>query len=464
MSLPEYELDHVVGGTASVVTGSGFTVTEQASSWLVQVTAIADSQISAWEMRAGSTWVTGSLVGTAADGAFSVQKDSYPSGGTFLVRPSLVVGGYADLTLTVTVTPARAVASVTGLAWRIAEPDLVWTWDAVAGADRYRVTWSVLGVASEMTVTSPTVSVAIPRGPSMMRVRAVDASGQESAPVEEELTAAVGSYAYNEVVRIALPISSGRAVNLCTPSGTQIRRPSVLGTTPALPISGENDCDLYSFVEDLAALGPVSGYASTPASWFKDGWWKNRAGWFESGQCDLGAAYSGYVNFSLTQSLVNYGLGAVSDYASTHTQYLSEFTAEQLMDARAFVVVQILVSADAVTWREVVNGQWVSGIRYAKVFVQVGEASPLTEILVTAGSMWLDVPDIAEGGTTANVGTAYVNVPLAKKYSVIKSVLATARGTAKAEVGTPYASGSVWYVPVKVSAGTATVDWFVKGY
>lgn len=463
MSLPEYELDHVVGDTADVAAGSGYTVTEQSASWLIQVTAVADSQVSAWELRSGLTWYSGSTVGTAADGAFSVSKASYPSGGTFLIRPALAAGGYADLTLTVTIT-VTGPAAVTGLSWRVAEPDLVWIWTASPTAVKYRVTWSVLGVASEQVVTSPTITVAIPRGPSVMRVRAVDADGVESAPVDEELTAAVGSYSYNEVIRIALPISSGRAVNLCTPSGTQIRRPSVLGTTPMLPISGENDCDLYSFVEDLAALGPVSGYASTPASWFKEGWWKNRAGWFESGQCDLGAAYSGYINFSLTQSLTNYGLGTVGDYASTHAAHLAEFTPSQLMDARAFVVTQILVSSDAATWKEVLNGQWVSGIRYVKLFVQVGEASPLTEVLVTAGAIWLDVPDITESGTAANVGTSYMNVQLAKRYTAIKSVIATARGTAKAEVGTPYASSGTWFVPVKVNTGTATVDWFVKGY
>lgn len=458
--LPEYELEHVVGGIASVESGSGYTVTEQSASWLIQVTAVADQQVSAWEIRAGSDWDASTTMATSTDRSFGVSKSAYTSGGTFLIRPILAAGGYSDLTLTV-VLVVNVPAPVTGVSWRVAEPDLVWTWTKSATAERYRVTWTVYGVASEQIVTTPSVTVAIPRGHASIRIRAIDAEGLESEPVDEELAAGGFSYSYNEVVRISLPISSGRGLNLCVPSGTQIRRASIIGTTPALPIAADNDCDLYSFVGNFDGKGAISGYASTPLSWFKQDWWLNRAGWFESGTLDLGAIYSGYMNLSLTTSLTNYGAdGAISNFDHILPEYINDILVSNLIDNHAAVTAQFLVSADGSTWTQAINGQWLASVRYLKLSVTVSEASPLTEILVTAGSVWLDVPDITESGSVADVGTAGTVVNLTKTFRNVKSVIATARGTALASV----ASITNSTITLRVNTGTATVDYFVKGY
>lgn len=458
--LPEYELEHVVGGIEATQAGSGYTVTEQTSAWLIQVTAVADQQVLAWEIRAGADWDTASTMSTATDGAFSVSKSTYPTGGTFLIRPALAAGGYSDLTLTV-VLVVNVPAPITGLSWRVAEPDLIWTWTASPTAVKYRVTWIAAGVASEQVVTSPTITVAIPRWTSSIRVRAINAEGLESEPVDEELAAGGFSYSYNEVVRISLPIASGRGLNLCVPSGTQIRRASIIGTTPALPIANDNDCDLYSFVNNFDSKGAISGYASTPLGWFKQDWWLNKAGWFESGTLDLGAVYSGYLNLSLTTTLTNYGAdGAISNFDHVLPEYINNILVSNLIDNHAAVTAQFMVSADGTTWAQAINGQWLASVRYLKLSVTVSEASPLTEVLVTAGSVWLDVPDITESGSVANVGTAGTVVTLSKTFRNVKSVIATARGTALASV----ASITNSTVTLRVNTGTATVDYFVKGY
>lgn len=428
---------------------------------VLRFTRIEDPQIEAWELRQGASFDAGTLVAETTGGDSFELPLATVAGRTFWIAGRYKTGGYTLQKTRFDFTGTQLPAP-TGLSWRVSEPDLVWSWSATAGAAQYLVLWEDSGVTTVRVTTVPEVATPIPRGDAVFRLVAVASNGAMSPFVDEELELQ-GQYALNELVALSLDLDGGRAVNLAIPSASTVRRASVRGIDATAPYAaGWNDGDLFATGDNLAAV-PAAAVADVPAAWFRDGWWREKNGYFESGVYDLGAVLTGRLAVALTKTVTWLGDAPVADWDEVLAQHLADATVTELVDHRAFLSVALQVASDSplsASWRDVGNGDWVTG-RYVRLVIRVEMASPLTEVLVTAGQIVLDVPDLVETGSAAAVTTAGTAVAFVKHFHVVHTVLATARGAPKAQVDAVSAAGCT----LRTDSATPTqVDYFVKGY
>jgi hypothetical protein len=384
------------------------------------------------------------------------------TGLTLWIKGVYAAGGYTAASFRIAFG-ASSMDQIQSLSWRVSEPDLVFSWGAVAGASQYVALFEDGGVSRIKVVATPEVSFGIPKWTgSNFRVFAISSSGGMS-PYSDLAISLTGVYNYNEVVNINLPITSGKYINLAFTAANQVKRVSMLGSNPVAPyFQNINDADLYAFGYNLKDL-PGASIAGVAGSWFRDDFWKEKAGFFESGVLDMGAVFSGKLLLNLTKTISYAGAGPGSAYAHVRGEYMADAYAQEIMDTRAFLSARLLVAADSplsANWVEVQNGDWVTAVRYVKLVIEVAMAGPLTDVTVTAGFITLDVPDITESGSKAGVTSGGAALVFTKSYHTVTCVLASARGAANAYTGGVGPTGCTLYV----DSGSQTVDYFVKGF
>lgn len=417
-----------------------------------------DPQILSYEMREGASFDAGAYVAQTTGNTFTLPVLGN-AGKTYWIRAKYETGysiaGYRiDFSGANMPAPGRPT-------WSIAEPNLVYTWAAAAGAAQYLCLFEVGGVTTIKVVATPGVSFPIPKYAAAIRIVAIGADGTLSPFVDEEISIA-GQYHYNEIVNVALPLTTGQYLNLAFTAANTVKRASLLGNAPVAPYCQNiNDGDLYAFGYNLANLA-ASSVQNISASWFRQGFWREQVGYFESAVVDLGAILTGSLMLNLTKTVTYVGNAPVSGWAHVAAEYLADADTKALIDKKAFLTARFFVATDSpysASWKEATNGDWITA-RYVKIVVEVAMASPLTEITVTAGAITIDVPDVSETGSKTGVTSAGQAITFAKSYHSVSCVIATARGAAKAYTGNITATGCTLYV----DAGTQQVDYFVKGY
>jgi len=424
----------------------------------ITFTTYNDPQILGYELREGETFDAGVLVATTSGNSFTLPVLG-SAGKIYWIRAKYAAG-YSTAGYRIDFSGSNMPAP--GLpTWSIAEPNLVYAWAASAGAAQYLCLFEVGGVTTVKTVTTPGVSFPIPKYDATIRIVAMAADGTLSPFVDEEISLG-GQYHYNEIVNVALPLTTGQYLNLAFTAANTVKRASLLGNAPVAPYAQNiNDGDLYTFGYNLANLA-ASSIQGISASWFRNGFWRERAGYFESAVVDLGAVLTGSLILNLTKTVTYVGNAPVSSYAHVSAEYMADANTQALTDQKAFLTARFFVATDSAysaNWKEAANGDWITA-RYVKIVVEVAMASPLTEITVTAGAITIDVPDVTETGSTAGVTSAGKAIAFAKSYHSVSVVIATARGAAKAYTGNITATGCTLYA----DTGSQQVDYFVKGF
>lgn len=440
----------------------------------ISFSTIADPQIKGYELRSGVTFETGTIIAdstTAPDGSggnsFTLPVLSL-SGLTLWIKGVYANGGYTATTYEISFGTS-SLQQIQSLSWRVSEPDLVFSWAPVAGASQYVAIFEDGGVSTIQVVSTPQATFGIPKwSGAVFRVFAIGATGGMS-PYQDETITLEGVYYYNEVVNITLPITSGNYINMAFTAANQVRRVSLLGAPPAngVSIQNINDQGLYSFGYNLTAV-LASNISGTPAAWFRQDFWEEKNGFFESGVVDLGAVLSGKLLLNLTKTVTYTGDAAVSAFSQVLSGYMAKNYVQEIVDDKAFLTVKFLVASDSpnsANWTEYQNGDWISAGRYVKLVVQVALAGPLTDVTVTAAAITLDVPDVSAQGTVSGVTTAGTPVTTTTTFHHVDSIIVSAQGNATAYTSAPTinSDGTVSFT-VYVSTGTQTVGYFIKGY
>lgn len=424
----------------------------------IEFDTTADPQILAYELRVGANFDSGAFVATTTGNSFTLPVLG-SAGNTYWIRAKYAVGySIAGFRIDFSGTNMPAPGLPT---WSIAEPNLVYTWAAATGATQYLCLFEVGGVTTVKTVATPGVSFPIPKYAATIRIVAMAADGTLSPFVDEDVSIA-GQYNYNEIVNVALPLTTGQYLNLAFTAANTVKRASLLGNAPVAPYAQNiNDGDLYSFGYNLQNLA-ASSIQNISASWFRNGFWREKSGYFESAVVDLGTILTGSLILSLTKAVTYVGNAPVSGWGHVAAEYLADANTQALIDQKAFLTARFFVATDSAfsaSWKEAANGDWITA-RYVKIVVEVAMASPLTEITVTAGAITIDVPDVTETGSKTGVTSAGAAVTFTRSFNAVSCVIATARGAAKAYTGNITATGCTLYV----DTGTQQVDYFVKGY
>ena len=428
---------------------------------IIAFDAIQEPQITSYELRNGATFETGTLLASTTGNSFSLPVLSL-TGLTLWIKGVYSAGGYTAASFRIAFG-ASSLNQIQGLSWRVSEPDMVFSWGAVAGASQYVALFEDGGVSRVKVVATPEASFAIPKWEnSVFRVFAIGSTGGLS-PYNDINVTLTGVYNYNEIVNISLPITTGNYINLAYTAANQIKRVGLLGSDAAYPYASDiNDADMYSFGYNWGGL-PASSILAIPANWFRSNFWLEKNGFFESGVLDLGSVLSGKLLLNLSKTIAYAGDGPVSDYGQVSAGYMAGSYMQEIADQKAFLTVRLLVASDSpssANWAEIQNGDWVTAARYVKMVIDVAMAGPLTDITVTAGYVTLDVPDITETGSATGVTSAGHAVIFSKTYNTVHVVIATARGAAKVYTGSITNTGCTLYVDY----GTQQVDYFVKGY
>ncbi len=450
--------------TAPAATIKDATVTVDAiGNAVITFEAIQEPQITGYELRSGATFETGTTLASTTGNTITLPVLSL-SGLTLWIK-GVYAAGYTAASYKISFS-SSALSTLQGLSWRVSEPDIVFSWGAAAGAAQYVALFEDGGVTRVQVVGSPTVSFPIPKWTNaVFRVFAIAADGGES-PYADVNISLTGVYNYNEIVNISLPITSGQYINMAYTASNQVRRVGLLGADPVAPyFSGINDSDFYAFGFNLWSL-PSSALWNTPSSWFRDKFWREKNGFFESGVLDLGAVLSGKLLVNLTKTVTNAGDGPSSAFWQVNSGYLGEYLAQEIMDTKAFVSVRLLVASDSPesgNWMEVQNGDWVTEVRYVKLVAAVTMAGPLTDITITAGAITLDVPDVSEVAEVTGVTNAGKAVTFQKTYHVAPMVMTGAAGAVKswADPASITVTGCTLYTD---SATPTTVTYFAKRY
>ena len=459
--------EHVVGakdgssGTTTVPAASnGASVTVDTLGYAgITFDGWSDPQIVDYEMRVGESFEAGVAVATSSTRRFVLPLIS-SAGNIYWIRGRYQSGGYTTLQYKIDFS-GQNLEAPTNLSWSIAEPAIKFAWSAVPAAAQYIALFEDGGVTTIRTVATPEASFLIPKWSSVIRVIAMAADGTLSKYVDMDV-GVDGHYHYNELLNVALPLTTGNFINLAFTEDDTIKRASLLGLTPVAPYAQNiNDGDLYTFGYNLVTV-PAAALVNTPANWFREGFWRISTGFFESGVVDLGDVYTGKLALNLTKSVNYVGAAPVSAYGHVAAVNMADATVQELIDEKAFLAARFLVTANNPGdpgWVDAANGDWVKA-RYVKIVVEVAMASPLTEITVTAGAITIDVPDVSETGTVSGVTSAGKYVAFTKSYHNVSVVLATARGAAKAWVtGVTKEGCTIW-----VDSGSQQVDYFAKGY
>ena len=421
------------------------------------VPGVADPTVVGYQLRKGVSFEGGPTMTTQQGKAFAIPTLD-ASGEVLWVAGMYSNGGITARRWKLDLT-AIAAAAPRGLAWRVAEPEIVFSWDVLPGALKYRAYLESGGITQVRELYSPEVRFSIPRFSAFVRVVGVSATGNLSAFAEEEMSIS-GSYNYNELYTANIDVPRGKFANLAFVNGTTVRRVSVKGSDAVAPyVQSINDSDLFAFVRNLKSV-PVNSVAATPLNWFRSDFWKNKSGFFESPVTDFGKILSGKLILSITKSVTAAGPTPIKNFKDVAIGHISDSSVPELSDQRALVSAKFLASEDAINWKEVGYGDWVTA-RYVQAVVAVEMASPLTEVTISAGKFMIDVPDISESGNMLALTSSGKVLVFSKKYSQVSAVLVTARGPARAT------TRNLTPTSVEIvtdSATPTTVDYFVKGY
>lgn len=420
---------------------------------------VDDPGIQCWEMRMGKTFETGTWVAQTKEDFFLVPVIVAASN-QYWIRPLYSGGNYGILTY-FTAFSGALLANVTGLTMRINEPMLNFTWDKVEGAQQY-ITYFEEGGVSTMRVSQiPALSAPIPKYTSNLRIYAVAASGNISAPLDQPI-AMTGSYRLNEIVNIHLPMNQGQFVNMAFTNAQQVEQVSLLGPASiSLPVSSVNNSALFSFGYNLKDVS-VNDIKSVPASWFRQDFWKARNGYFESASIDLGKVLTGRLKLAIEKTVTPYGNGSVSAYAQVSSAYLADSLCTDVIDKKAFLGATFYTSASGSgDWVPMADGDWAIACRYVKIIVKADRVSPLTDVQVTTGTLTLDVPDITESGTAKSVSSSGLTVQLVKDWNVISVVMLTPKSNCKVWATITGANTFTVYTD---ATSSVDVSYFVKGY
>jgi hypothetical protein len=415
-----------------------------------------DPQIALYEVRngpVGSTWETAVKAGESTTGTFIGVMDTTKP--IWLIKAKLSTGAYLSgifiLRLAILAAPGRIDISV-------AEPNIVADWPDVPGADKYRVIVDAGGLADQFWVTESRIQFLIPKHDTLVRVQAWNNSGIFSDWVDEDVTIA-GIYSWNEVIQLNINITGGKYLNMCYTAGNEVRKPSVAGSTVALPISDINDCDLFNFADAYDAV-LASDIQDTPASWFRGDWWRPKDGFFESGIYDLGAIYTGRLIVRVDKT-VSYLGSSIPLWESVLAKYLEDFTALELEDQKTHVEADLYISTDNITWATAKNNDWITA-QYIKFVGAVTYASPLSEVKIGTGQITIDVPDLTESKKEVGVTGGSKAITFTKGFRQVKSVLCNGVGAGITAWATNVTAAGF---TLNLSTSSATdVYFFAKGY
>lgn len=402
----------------------------------------------------GTAVMIGSVTGSAEQTDYQYATPYNPDYGRYFIRACYSNGASS---IKVAQIDVRLLSAVADIGVTVAEPNIVFLWPRVAEAEKYELDVEYGNVTQRYWVTATTFTIGIPRVSVNVRVRAWSADGRWSRWVEEEASV-TGIYNWNEVVNV--PIASfagGTYVNMAWINNNTVQRASLAGGTAAAPWAANvNDSDLFNFIHGVGSVA-ASNFGNTPANWFRTNWWSEKDAYFESTVYDLGEVHTGRLNFFLTRTVTNNAL-TVAAIANVLVQYFGGYTIEDLASARVKLAAHIQISTDGLSWSAAENGEWVT-MRYCRVRVSVLDASPLTDIRVTAGGIVLDVPDITETGTRVLSGTSGA-VTFTKSFRVCNVVICNAAGNARA-----WATGiSKTGFTANCETANQTIYWFAKGY
>ena len=421
----------------------------------------SDPQIKGYELRIGESFISGTKIAVTDTERLYFEVPILSAIGNKFFIKAILEGGYSETQYAIAFTNS-SLSAITNLSWKIVEPAIVFSWDTLATVSQYIAIMEDGGVSTIRVLSNPTVGFLIPKYPSsVVRIFGISSDGGMTPYLDTTLSL-TGVYNYNEVVNVALPIVTGNYLNMAFTNANTVRKVSVLGSNPVAPyVQNINDADLYSFVYNLENLA-TSNIESVNTSWFREGFWNNKSGMFESGLVDLGVDLTGKLLINLKKTVTPVGDANISAYEHVAAEYLDTSVVQEIVDMKAFLSAKITVRAADPTkpWRDVENGDWVTDVRYVKMVVSVMMASPLTDITVTALNVTLDTPDVMEFGSVTDVTTSGKTVACVKKFNHISAILCTVRGNTNVYTN----NVSTTDFNVYVGAGTQQVDYMIKGY
>lgn len=421
---------------------------------------ISDPTIRLWEMRSGDAgFESGTLIAQTTDTFFSLPLASL-IGKKLWIKALYLSGAYSAFTYAASFA-GSTLPAITQITIKIIEPAIEFSWPPVAGADHYVCYFEEGGVTTVRTVTAPLAPFVIPKYSSTLRVYAVNTAGALSPPYDQAVSI-TGIYRLNELVNIALNVSSGQYVNLAFTNSNQVEKVSLLGpATFSTPIASSNSAGCYTFGYNLAST-PGVNLQNTPGAWFRKNFWYDGNGFYESAPIDLGNVLSGRLKLNITKTVTPYGNGPGSAFAQVAGEYMALATGGELTDQKAFLSAQFYVCATlAGPWIEANDGDWVLSCRYVKIVIKAEQISPLTDCLITAGALTLDVPDITESATKTGVTSAGVAVSLTHVFNAVSLVLLTPKGNCKAWASNVLPGG---FTINTDSVSPVDIGYFVKGY
>lgn len=428
---------------------------------------IKDPAIKGWELRYGdSDFETGKFLAVAgADEEFLKAPLTDVIGRKLWIKALYTSGGYSNFVYSCSFG-SDTLPSITQVTSQINEPQINFWWPAVKGADHYIIYWEEGGVTTVRTLTDPQVGFRIPKYNSTLRIYAVNTSGQISKPYDQNV-ALTGTYNLNEIVNIPLSMATGQYLNMAFTSGNQVEKVSLLGPASfTTPIASPNNAGCYTFGYNLQNVAG-SVLQNTPGAWFRQDFWYDGNGFYESLPVDLGQTLTGRLKLTLSKTVTAYGSGPGSAFQKVLGEYMANASGIDLTDTKAFLSAQFYVSDTmAGPWAPANDGDWVTTCRYVKITVKAEHISPLTDCLVTAGALTLDVPDVVETGSKTGVTSAGATVTLTKTgWHAVSLVLLTPKANCKVwPSNVNIAGGNVTFTINTDSASAVTVDYFVKGY
>ncbi|NOR27615.1 MAG: hypothetical protein GQ540_03690 [Lutibacter sp.] len=423
----------------------------------LQVPVVNDPQVVLYEIRGGeigSVWGDGFFLASSTTGSFDLTVDLVTTKQIF-ARAKLDDGSYSSHSFIIVMQSL----TTPDLSVRIIEPNVSLDWDDIPEAAYYELLVESGGVTSSKTVTDSIYTFAIPKYDTTISVRAWSGTGYFSPWVEEEVSVS-GHYNYNEIISFDFDFINGQYLNFGWQTDDTVVRPSVLGITLAgSPAANINDSDLFNFAEEWENT-VVNTIEDKPASWFREKWYADGNGWFESDVQDLGATYTGRLTVNLATSIAHHNK-TVAEIEDVEAGHLEDFTGEELMGTRTNISVVVLTSTDGVDYVERSPDDWVTDIRYLKIRGEMLYATPLADIVIEEGTMTLDVPDLTYDGTEiiSSPDTTKV-ITFTTPFNSISSVICNADG-----VATSYPTNvSETGFTINVSTTDTTVYWFAKGY
>lgn len=420
--------------------------------------SMIDPLVLYYEIRQGSRsgdWDTATKIGESKTGEFAFPLDEANPKIYVCAKYDSATTPYSSVKLSVDLqTLAAPVVSV-----KVVEPNIIFSWAAVAEADKYKLIIDSGGIAKKVWADKNEYTLSIPKYNVILRAQAWDNLGYFSQWAEEEITVS-GIYKGNELVNV--PISSftnGAYINMCFTGANEVKKPSVAGTTVALPIANLNDSDLFNFARKFDAVN-ASSIESTPSAYFRDRWWLEKDGWFESAVTDLGALYSGRLICSINKTNSHLG-NDITQWDWLLAEYVQGVTGAAMSDTKVHLEADLYVSADNLTWKAAQNDDWVTNVRYVKIVASVLQASPLSECKVTSGAVTIDVPDITESRLEIGLTGISKAVTFTKIFNACSVALANAIGSGLNAWATNVTKTGF---TLNYTTGTTSAYWWVKGY